>query len=188
MPAAVRRRNSVRRGKSQGKSQHAETPLTESWDTRLAADRRWQRAFARKGTLLVVKKQLVIASAVFGVAIAGVVSVTVWTMATVTNPYVVEPLSVSPAPNGAKVGHSVDGTTRTLSIVSRNRVVVVADPGASFQYVDVWLVEKPRRDGSNALVELKCQLPAHAVAEHIHPIGSVVSAKIQRAADGAPWR
>ena len=137
----------------------------------------------RRRPILVV---VAVAIGLFGVAFASLVFVIVWKMVTVTDPFVVEPISVSPAPKGTRVGYVVDAGTRTLSIVSGSRVIVVADPGASFQYVDLWLVEKPRRDGSRNLLEFNYQLPAYSVGEHIHPVGSPIPSKIQRAADAAP--
>ena len=135
-----------------------------------------------------MKKALIIAGAVLGVAVAGAITVGVWKAGTITEPYLVKPVKVSPAPNGARVGHSVKNGTRTLSIFSSNLVVVVADPGASFQYEVVWLVEKPRGDGSHTLMEYTCQLPQYAAAEHINAVGSELPPKIQNKAGGGQWR
>jgi hypothetical protein len=93
----------------------------------------------------------------------------------------------SPAPAGASAGYSVGSGTYTLSIVSNNDVVVVADPGASFQHEIVWLVERPRKSGSHTLMEFKCELPQCAAAGQIKPLGSPIPRKIQQVADGAQW-
>lgn len=135
-----------------------------------------------------MKKALIIAGAVLGVVVAGAIAVGIWKAATITDPYLVKPVAVSPARNGARVGHSVKNGTRTLSIVSSNLVVVVADPGASFQHEVVWLVEKPRGDGNHTLMEYTCQLPQYSAAEHVKPVGSEIPPKIQNTAGGGQWR
>lgn len=124
---------------------------------------------------------------VLGVVVVTVISMLVWTALTITEPYIVKPMASSPAPVGATVGHSVSSGSRTLSIVSSNDVVVVADPGASFRYEVIWLVERPRKDGANTLVEYKCELPKYAAADHINSIGSLIPPKIQQIADGGKW-
>ena len=86
------------------------------------------------------------------------------------------------------MGYSVKNGTRTLSIVSSNQVVVVADPGASFRYEELWLVETPRKDGSDALMEYTCQLPKYAVLDHINPPTAQPPSKIQRAAEARGWQ
>jgi hypothetical protein len=138
--------------------------------------------------VLAMKKGLIIAGAVLGVAVAGAISVVYWKAVTITDPYVVEPVTASPAPSGGKAGHSVESNTRTLSILSSNSVVVVADPGVAFQYEVLWLVEKPRRDGSHTLMEYRCKMPQYAMAQHINPVGSQIPPKIQKVAEGNQWR
>jgi hypothetical protein len=135
-----------------------------------------------------MKKKLIIAGVVLGTALVAAISLAVWKAATITDPYLVKPVTVSPAPEGAKVGHSVNSGTRTLSVISSNRVVVVADPGASFQYEVLWVVEQPRKDGSPALMEYKCQLPQYAAADHINPAGSKLPLKIQKTAGRDRWQ
>jgi hypothetical protein len=85
------------------------------------------------------------------------------------------------------VGHSVVSGSRTLSIVSSNDVAVVADPGVSFQYEVVWLVEHPRKDSTHTLMEFKCEMPQYAAIDQIKPLGSQIPPKIQRVADGGQW-
>jgi hypothetical protein len=138
--------------------------------------------------MLTMRKALTVAGVALGVAIAGGVSVVVWNAISITKPYVVKPMTTLPAPKGAKVGHSIESSTRTLSIVSSNSVVVVADCGASFQYEVLWLVEKPREDGLHTLMEYRCKLPEYAVSDHINPVGSEIPPKIQKVADGNLWR
>jgi len=134
-----------------------------------------------------MKKPLVIAGIVLGLPTLVGIAALAWKTFTTTDPYLVRPLKASPAPVGASVGHSVASGSRTLSIVSSNNVVVVADPGASFQYEVVWLVERPRKDGAGTLREFKCELPQYAAVGQIHPLGSQIPPKIQRVADGGQW-
>lgn len=103
-------------------------------------------------------------------------------------PYVLEPMKAMPAPHGARVGHMVNTNARTLSVFSSNSVVVVADPGVSFQYEVLWLVEKPRKDKPAGLLEYKFSLPKYAMAEHINALGSKIPPGIQKVADGNQWR
>jgi hypothetical protein len=134
-----------------------------------------------------MKKSLIIAGVVLGLALFASVAVIAWTASTVTDPYLIRPLTSSPAPPGASVGFSVSSSTRTLSIVSSNDVVVAADPGASFRYEVVWLVEHPRKDKTRTLMEFKCELPQYAAVDHIHALGSQIPPKIQQVADGGQW-
>jgi len=131
-----------------------------------------------------MKKPLVIAGVVLGLAVLVGVTALAWKAFTVTDAYLVKPLTASPAPPGARIGHSVASGSRTLSIVSSNDVIVVADPGASFQYEVIWLVERPRKDGAHTLTEFKCELPQYAAIDQIKPLGSRIPLKIQRTADG----
>lgn len=116
-----------------------------------------------------------------GVAVIG------WEVFTVTDPYVVSPLASTPAPAGAKVGHSVSRGSRLLSVVSGSDVVVVADPGASFKHEVIWLVEQPRKKSSHTLREFRCELPQYATLDQIRPLGSAVPTEIQQIADGSRW-
>lgn len=134
-----------------------------------------------------MKKPLIIASVVLGLVVLIGVAALAWSTFTITDPYLVKPLTSSPAPAGASVGHSVASGSRTLSIVSSNDVVVVADPGASFRYEVVWLVERPRKDGARTLAEFKCELPQYAALGPINPLGSQIPPKIQQVADGGQW-
>jgi len=136
---------------------------------------------------LAMKKPLVIAGIVLGLAVMVSIAAVAWKAFTITDPYLVKPLTSSPAPAGASVGHSVASGSRTLSIVSTNDVVVVADPGASFQYEVVWLVERPRKDGTHTLTEFKCKLPQYAAVGQINPLSAQIPPKIQRVADGGQW-
>ena len=133
-----------------------------------------------------MKRPFIIAGVMLGLVLSVGVAAVAWKAFTITDPYLVKPLTSSPAPAGASVGHSVS-STRTLSIVTSNDVVVVADPGASFQYEVVWLVERPRKDGAHTLMEFKCELPQYAAKDHINPLGSQIPPKIQRLADGEQW-
>ena len=136
-------------------------------------------------TLAMNKKSII---AVF-VSIAVLVGVTAlaWEVLTVTDPYRVEPLTSSAAPSSASVGYSVSNGSRILSIVSSGDVVVVADPGESFRYEVIWLVEQPRKDGSHNLKEFRCDLPEYAVLDQIRPLSTPVPAKIQQVADREQW-
>jgi len=134
-----------------------------------------------------MKKPLIIASVVLVLAALVGVATLAWKSFAVTDPYLVKPLTSFPAPVGASVGHSVASGSRTLSIVSSNDVVVVADPGASFRYEVVWLVERSRKDGAHTLMEFKCQLPQYAALGPINPLGSQIPPKIQQVADGGRW-
>ena len=134
-----------------------------------------------------MKKPLIMAGLVLGLAaLFGAVALA-WTTGTITGPYPVRPLTLLPASEGAIVGHSVVSGSRTLSIVSSNDVTVVADPGASFKHVVVWLVERPRKEGTHSLIEFKCALPQFADAGQIRPLGSTIPPKIQQVANGGRW-
>jgi len=134
-----------------------------------------------------MKKTLIIAGIVLGLAVLVGVAAFAWKAFTITDPYLVRSLTSSPAPSDVSVGHSVVSGSRTLSIVSSNDVAVVADPGVSFQYEVVWLVERPRKDSTHTLMEFKCELPRYAAVDHIKPLGSQIPPKIQRVADGGQW-
>jgi hypothetical protein len=134
-----------------------------------------------------MKKPLIIACIVVGLAVLVGVAALVWSAFTITDPYLVKPLTSSPVLASASIGHSVASGSRTLSVVSSNDVVVVADPGASFQYEVVWLVERPRRDGASTLTEFKCELPQFAAVGQIKPLGTTIPPKIQQVADGGQW-
>ena len=135
-----------------------------------------------------MKRVLIITGIAVAVAVVAATSFGVWRFLTVTDPYRVEPITESPAPVGAKAGYTVKNDTRTLSIISSNRVVVVADPGASFQYEVLWLVERPRKDGSTALIEYSCKLPEAAAVDHINPPTAQLPPKIQKASEATGWR
>jgi hypothetical protein len=137
--------------------------------------------------MLGMKKSLIIAGIALGLAVSVGISALAWKAFAITDPYLVKPLASSPAPVGATVGHSVAIASRTLSIVSSNDVVVIADPGASFQREVVWLVERPRKNGTHTFMEFKCELPQVAAAYRINPLGSPIPPKIQQAADGGRW-
>lgn len=134
-----------------------------------------------------MRKSLIVVGIALGLAVLVGVATLAWSTFTITDPYLVKPLTSSPAPAGASVGHSVASGSRTLYIVSSNDVVVVADPGASFRYEVVWLVERPRKDGGHTLMEFKCELPEFAVVGQIKPLSSTIPPKIQQMADGGQW-
>ena len=133
-----------------------------------------------------MKMKFIIAGIVVMAVLAGITALA-WEVLTVTNPYVVSPLSSSPAPASASVGRSIGSGSRILSVVSSLDVVVVADPGASFKYEVVWLVELPRKDGSHALKVFRCDLPQHASVDQIRSLGSAIPTEIQQTADGRRW-
>lgn len=135
-----------------------------------------------------MKRVFKVVGVVVALIIAGAVAVVTFKAFTITEPFIVEPVTELAPPKGAKPGHEIKADTRTLSVFSSNLVVVVADPGASFQYDVLWLVEKPREDGSGMLMEYRCELPKHAVAEHINGIGSKLPPEILEAANGNRWR
>jgi hypothetical protein len=133
-----------------------------------------------------MKKKIIIAGVACFAVFAGV-TVLAWKVFTVTNPYLIRPVTSSAAPNGASVGHSLNSGSRILSIVSSRDVVVVADPGASFNHEVVWLVEQPRKDGTQTLKEFRCDMPDHATLDQIKPLGSPVPTEIQQVADSGRW-
>lgn len=122
-----------------------------------------------------------------GVAVLAGITAISWEVFTVTDPYVVVPLASSSAPANARVGVLVGSGSRTLSIVSSNDVVVVADPGTSFKHEVIWIVEQPRKDGSHELKEFTCSLSEYAKVDQIRPMGSSIPNKIQQAAKGYRW-
>jgi hypothetical protein len=134
-----------------------------------------------------MKKPLIIISAAVGFTVLVAILTLARKALTITQPYLVKPLTSSPAPSGASIGHSVASGSRTLSVVTSNDVIVVADPGASFKHEVLWLVERPRKDGARTLLEFKCQLPRYAAIGHINPIGSQIPPKIQGVAEGGNW-
>ena len=121
------------------------------------------------------------------VAVAGLIWLAV-ELDTCTDPYVVKPTVILPAPSDTKIGHSFDATTHTLSVVSRNEVIVVADPGASFSYEVLWLWEVPPKGGSDRLMLYRVQLPEFSDDEHINPLGAKAPPKIAKFASGDKWR
>lgn len=133
-----------------------------------------------------MKNILIIAGSALGLAVLVGFSALAWKAFTITDPYLVKPLKCAPAPVGATVGDSITSGSHSLSVISSNDVVVVVDPGVSFLYEVVWLVERPRRDGKHTLLEFKCELPQHAEG-HIKPLGSHIPAKIRRVADESLW-
>ena len=135
-----------------------------------------------------MKKTLVVVALVVGVLCATAILIFFLRAAAFTEPYMIKPMTASPAPNGVKVGHTMNANTRTLSVFSSNAVVVVADPGVSFQYEVLWIVEQQRNDKSDDLLEYRFELPEYAVAEHINPIGSEIPPTILKAANGNQWR
>lgn len=134
-----------------------------------------------------MKKKLIVVGIALSVVLAAGISMIVWETLTITDPYMVKPLTSSPTPIGATVGQSLESDSRTLSIVSSNDVVVVADPGASFRYVVLWLVERPRKNGVSTLMEYRFALPQYASADHINPVGSRIPTNIQQVADRGQW-
>jgi hypothetical protein len=134
-----------------------------------------------------ITKKLIMVGVTICVVFGGGISIFVWKAAHIISPYIVKPLKYSLAPVGSVVGFSIQSDTRTLSIVSSNDVLVVADPGVSFKYEELWLVERPRKNGDTSLLEFKFLLPEHATAEHINPISSRIPPKIQQLADDGSW-
>jgi hypothetical protein len=135
-----------------------------------------------------MKKGLTVAGITVAVVAMAAASFGAWKLLTVTDPYRVEPITASPAPTGAKVGYTVKMDTRTISIVSSNQVVVVADPGTSFRYEALWLIERPRKDGSASLIEYACKLPEFAAVDNIHPPTAQPPPKIQKASEAIGWQ
>ena len=131
-----------------------------------------------------MKRELIVVGALLGILVVVGISMLAWKAFTITDPYLVKQLTSSPAPVRAAIGHSLENASPTLSIVSSNDVVVVADPGASFKYEVLWLVEHPRKSGASTLMEFRYELPKYAAADHINPIGSRIPPRIQQVADG----
>ena len=134
-----------------------------------------------------MKKKFLITGFAAGLTVLAGITVLAWEVFTITDPYLVKPLTSSLAPTTADVGHSVSSGSRTLSIVSSSDIIVVADPGASFKHEVVWLVERPRKDGGHTLREFRCELPDDAAIDQIMPLGSPIPTKIQQIADGGRW-
>jgi hypothetical protein len=131
-----------------------------------------------------MKKTLSIAAA--AVLLTG--ALVLWKMGAATAPYAIRPIAVLAVSNDAVVGHTVDLAKRSLSVVSQREVVVVADPGASFQHEVLWLVEVPRSDGSSDKRLYRFETPKFAVAQHIHPIGAALAPNIAKFASNGHWR
>ncbi len=109
-------------------------------------------------------------------ALVGIIALA-WQVLTITDPYRIEPLASHPAPEGASVGHSVNSDSRLLSIVSRNEVIVVVDPGAAFRYEVTWIVEQPREDGTEVLREVTYKLTEYSAIDKIKPMGTPIPEK-----------
>lgn len=86
------------------------------------------------------------------------------------------------------MGHRIDPETQTLSVFNTEAVVVVVDPGVSFQYSVLWLVSKPRKGASKDMKEYRFQLPKNAVAEHVNGLGSEIPPEIKTVATKDNWR
>lgn len=121
------------------------------------------------------------------VALIICIGVLAWKFFTLTDPYVVKPLKSSPAPAGAMTGFSVANGSRTLSVFSTNDVVVVSDPGESSKYEVIWMVQQPRKAGTNTLMEFKCELPKAADVDQIKLLGSEIPPKVRKVAEGRFW-
>ena len=135
-----------------------------------------------------MKKVFIVAGMFVGFALLAAVMLSVWKFATITDPYCVEPISVSVASGGAKVGYSVKLETRPLSVSSSNEVVVVADPGTSFRYEVLWLVERRRSDGTHGLMAYTYKLPRFAAVNHINAPTTEPPPEIRKAAGSAVER
>jgi hypothetical protein len=111
-----------------------------------------------------------------------------WKMNAATTPYAIKPTAVLEASKDATVGHTVDIAKRALLVISQSDVVVVADPGASFQHEVLWLVPVPRTDGSSDKRLYRFETPQFAAAEHIHPIGTPLAPDIAKFASDGHWK
>ena len=138
--------------------------------------RSFNRKRYRTGTVLVLVGLLVVSGAVFCIS----------KLLGVTDPFIIESLSVSPAAPDAIIGYSIDGNV--LSVVSSNDVVCVADPGISFQYVVVWLVPLPPATPMQELRVHKYGLPKYADPDHINGLDAEVPADIAEVASDNKWR
>ena len=126
--------------------------------------------------VLVLIGLLVVSGAVFGInKILGV-----------TDPYIIESLSVSPAAPDAEIGYSIDDNV--LSVVSSYDVVCVADPGISFLYEVVWLVPLPPATTVQELRVHKYGLPKFADPDHINGLDAEIPADIAEVASNNKWR
>jgi hypothetical protein len=119
-----------------------------------------------------------------GLAIIGVVAAVVIEFCTMFDPYIVEPISASPAAQGSSVGHAITG--RALLVVSSNAIVCVADPGASFHHEVLWIVARPRTE--RGLIEYSFQLPENADPNHVNGLDADVPDEIVSAATESKWR
>jgi hypothetical protein len=131
-----------------------------------------------------MKKALILAVVVVA---AGILFLAV-KLINVTDPYVVKPVAVLPAPIDAKMGYTVDAATRTLSVVSRKEVVVVSDPGAFFSHEVLWILQVPKKEESRDPVLYRVELPKFADTAHIKLQGSDTPPKIAKFANGDQWR
>ncbi len=141
------------------------------WTVRSFIRRRY-----RAGTILVLTGLVVVSCAVLSIH----------RLLGVTDPYVIRPLSVSVAAPSAKVGCTIDG--KTLSVVTSNDVVCVADPGVSFQYEVVWLVLRPPTAPTQELRVHTFELPAYADPDHVNGLDTEVPLDIVKVASDNKWR
>ena len=125
---------------------------------------------------------------ILALIVATAIGYVIYQSVSVTEPYIISPISTLPAPEGSTIGHTIDIDTRTLRVCSSNAVVVVADPGVSFLYEVLWIVAMPRAERLDNLVEYTYKLPEYAKAEHINPLGSEIPDDIAKVAAGCQWK
>ena len=114
--------------------------------------------------------------------VVGGVAFAIYKVFSCFDPYIIEPQSVVEVAPNTKDGYSVAGGT--LSVVSSNDVVCVADPGASFQYAAVWLAPLPPAKQGQVLRLYKFDLPGNANTNHIYWLNAEAPANILEVATG----
>lgn len=131
-----------------------------------------------------LKKVLIALGLVAAAGFAGLVVM----VRTATAPYAIAPISVTPTPDDTPIGHAIDDNTRILSVFSPAPVVVVADPGVSFQYEVLWLVTVPQPGRASQMKEYRFELPEHAAADKVNALDAQIPPEIVAVASRNDWK
>lgn len=85
-----------------------------------------------------------------------------------TEIYKISPTSIKPSSKKTATNYSFDPKSQELIISSDNDVIVIADPGESFSYVAIWIVELPNIKSLGGTKEFNFKLTEFSSERHIH--------------------
>jgi hypothetical protein len=125
--------------------------------------------------------------ALLAILVVTVIGYAGYTAFTVTDPYVVKPASIEPAKKEAIIGYSFDKESKTLSVTTSKDVILVADPGKSFKYVEIWILERPRASNDTLLSEYKFHVSEFAQDDKIHFANTEIPTEIAKVAQRTEW-